>query len=84
MTVKYSEILRLNSIGISRRNIALSVPCSRNTVAKTLDRAKDLGISWPLPDGMTDANLGKLLFNQEELTAKVTRCKCQGLFYMVR
>lgn len=73
MTVKYSEILRLNSIGFSQRNIALSVPCSRNTVAKTLERAKDLGISWPLPDGMTDARLGKLLFNQEELPAKVTR-----------
>ena len=73
MTVKYSKILRLNSIGFSQRNIALSVPCSRNTVAKTLERAKDLGISWPLPDGMTDAHLGKLLFNQEELTAKVTR-----------
>ena len=73
MTVKYSEILRLDSIGFSRRNIALSVPCSRNTVAKTLDRAKELGISWPLPNGMTDVRLGKLLFNQEESTAKATR-----------
>ena len=67
MTVKYSEILRLNSIDFSRRNIALSVPCSRNTVAKTLERAKGLGISWPLPNGMTDADLGKLLFNQEDV-----------------
>ena len=73
MTVRYREILRLNSIGFSQRNIALSVPCSRNTVAKTLDRAKDLGISWPLPNGMTDASLGKLLFNQEEISAKATR-----------
>ena len=50
MTVRYCEILRLDSISFSRRNIALSVPCSRNTVAKTLNRAKELGISWPLPD----------------------------------
>ena len=73
MTVRYSEILRLNSIGFSQRNIALSVPCSRNTVAKTLNRAKDLGISWPLPNGMTDAGLSKLLLNQEEISAKATR-----------
>ena len=30
MTVKYGEILRLASKGYSRRNIALSVPCSLN------------------------------------------------------
>ncbi len=29
---KYREILRLSSLGFSNRNIALSVPCSRNTV----------------------------------------------------
>ena len=33
---KYREILRLSSLGFSNRNIALSVPCSRNTVAKVL------------------------------------------------
>ena len=54
MTTKYGEILRLASKGFSRRNIALSVPCSRNTVAKVLDRAEELGLSWPLPDRMTE------------------------------
>lgn len=42
---KYREILRLSSLGFSNRNIALSVPCSRNTVAKVLKRAQELGIS---------------------------------------
>ncbi len=42
---KYREILRLSSLGFSNRNIALSVPCSRNTVAKVLKRAQELDIS---------------------------------------
>ena len=45
---KYREIVRLSSLGFSNRNIALSVPCSRNTVAKVLKRAQELDISWPL------------------------------------
>ena len=39
---KYREILRLSSLGFSNRNIALSVPCSRNTVSNVLKRAKEL------------------------------------------
>ena len=42
---KYREILRLSSLGFSNRNIALSVPCSRNTVAKVLKRAQELDIT---------------------------------------
>ena len=57
---KYREILRLKSLGFSERNIALSVPCSRNTVSKVLKRAEEKGISWPLPNDMTDAVLEKL------------------------
>lgn len=54
---KYREILRLSSLGFSNRNIALSVPCSRNTVSKVLKRAKELNLSWPLSDDQTDAVL---------------------------
>ena len=42
---KYREILRLKSLDFSERNIALSVPCSRNTVSKVLKRAEELQIS---------------------------------------
>ena len=58
---KYYEILRLQSLGFSARNIALAVPCSRNTVSKVLRLAAEKGISWPLPDGTTDADLEKQL-----------------------
>ena len=59
---KYREILRLSSLGFSNRNIALSVPCSRNTVSKVLKRAKELNLFWPLSDDQTDAVLEQLLY----------------------
>ncbi len=58
---KYREILRLKNLGFSERNIALSVPCSRNTVSKVLKRAEEKSIFWPLPEDMTDGDLEKQL-----------------------
>ena len=62
---KYREILRLSSLGFSNRNIALSVPCSRNTVAKVLKRAQELDISWPLEDNQTDGVLESLFYPKQ-------------------
>ena len=61
----YREILRLKSLGFSQRNIALSCPCSRNTVSKVLKKAQELDISWPLTEEQTNAVL-ETLFNQKE------------------
>lgn len=65
----YKEILRLNSLGISQRSIAKSCECSRNTVASTLTRAKLCGISWPLPNKMTDTELIKNLFPEKAVSS---------------
>ena len=62
---RYREILRLSSLGFSNRNIALSVPCSRNTVAKVLKRAQELDISWPLEDNQTDEVLEGLFYPKQ-------------------
>ena len=62
---KYREILRLYSRGISQRSIAESCGCSRNTVAKTLARAMEVGLKWPLEDGTTDADLESRLFPKD-------------------
>lgn len=67
---KYREILRLFSQGISQRNIAISCACSRNTVAKTLARAAELHISWPLPEGTTDGELDKRFSVQPSTTLR--------------
>ncbi|MFZ5987718.1 MAG: IS21 family transposase [Bacillota bacterium] len=68
----YREILRLKSLGFSERNIALSCPCSRNTVSKVLKRAEELDISWPMPNEQTNAVLEGMLYpkNGKGITSK--------------
>ena len=61
---KYREILRLNSQGISSRNIAESLKCSRNTIRKVLERAKEECLIWPLPDNLSDQILEQRLFGK--------------------
>jgi hypothetical protein len=59
---KYREILRLYSHRISKSGIAASCGCARKTVTKVLDRAKELNITWPLNQEMTDGELEKMFF----------------------
>lgn len=60
---KVQEILRLKyGHGLSNRDIAKSTATSRSTVADYLLRASAAGISWPLPDGMDEEQLERLLF----------------------
>jgi transposase len=65
----YREILRLHSRGISQRGIATSCQCSRNTVKRVLERAKETSIGWPLKDDLTDGDLEKLLFPESTASA---------------
>ena len=62
---KYREILRLQSLGFSERNIAQSCGVSRNTVAKVLKKAAEINISWPLDFAMTDSALEELMFPKD-------------------
>jgi len=60
---KTHEILRLRfGHGLSRREISRSTSVSRSTVADYLLRASAAGLSWPLPEGMDEAALERLLF----------------------
>ena len=56
----YREILRLLNQGISQRSVAASCDCSRSTVQRTIARAEERGITWPLPAEMTDEKLRKI------------------------
>ena len=58
----YREILRLQSLGLNKTEIAASLHCARNTVAATLQRADNCGLQWPLPDEMSDKQLAERLF----------------------
>jgi hypothetical protein len=57
------EILRLRwEAGLSHRAIAVSCRKGQTTVQDYLLRAKAAGLSWPLPEGMNDDELERLLF----------------------
>lgn len=57
------EVLRLkSSCRLSNRKIARACGVNRETVAVYLKRAEKLGLSWPIPDGLTDVQLDALLF----------------------
>ena len=60
--VEYREILRLNSMGYSQRQIASSARSSHHTVKTVLEQASAQGISWPLDDAATNFELEKLFY----------------------
>ena len=64
---KVREVLRLKwACGLGDRAVAASCSLSRSTVSKYVRRAKEAGLSWPLPDELTDEALERRLFPVEE------------------
>ena len=67
---KIKEILRLRfECGLSEREVGRAVNAASSTVHDCLSRAKDAGLSWPLPDGVGDEELNKRLYVQAERPA---------------
>jgi len=60
---KVREVLRLkHALGVSERQIAISIGISRSTVGEYLRRASVIGITWPVPEGTDDGELERRLF----------------------
>ena len=60
---KIHTILRLHfEAGLSQRQIASSQDIGYGTVSNYLSRARKAGLSWPLPEGMGERELGSALF----------------------
>ena len=60
---KIKEVLRLKwGKGMSNRQIANSCGIGRPTVGEYLRRAQEAGVSWPLPAGLDETRLERLLF----------------------
>ena len=60
---KIQEVLRLKwAGGLSNRTIARSCSISHSTVKEYLQRAELAGLSWPLPEQLTEDELFKQLF----------------------
>lgn len=60
--VDYREILRLDNLGYTKKDIASSVHSSRNTVSEVLTLAGNLHVCWPLDDDVTNQSLEKLFY----------------------
>ena len=52
---KVREVLRLrHALGVSERQIAVTIGVSRSTVGEYLRRAAVIGIIWPMPEGLDE------------------------------
>jgi transposase len=57
------EILRLHhEVHLGERQIAAICLVGKGTVQRFLQRAAAVGLGWPLPEGLDDTQLEKLLF----------------------
>ena len=62
---KIKEILRLRwELRFSRRQTARSCQVSHSTVSEYETRAKQAGLSWPLPEDLDEGTLESLLFSK--------------------
>lgn len=60
---KIREVLRLSlDAGLSIRKINASTKISVGAIQKLLKKAKELNVTWPLPDGMDDGQLAQLFY----------------------
>lgn len=58
---KMKEVIRLKAAGFSLRPIASAVRLSLGAVAKYAKAADAAGLTWPLPDGLSDEALVRLI-----------------------
>jgi transposase len=59
---KIREVLRLVARGMSTREMASSLRIGRTTLREYVYRARSAGLSWPLPDDLSDGDLERMLF----------------------
>jgi len=68
---KIKDILRLrHEAGLSYRGIAQSLNIGYGTVVDYLTRAKQAGLSWPIPEDLCERDLGRLLFPTQPVTGQ--------------
>ena len=60
------EVLRLDAQGLSQHEISTSVGISRTSVHNYLERARQAGVSWPLPEELDAGALEARLFTRSD------------------
>ncbi len=67
-----SDVLRLSiESKLSARAVARCLQLAHSTVNDYLRRARKAGLTWPLPESMTDGELKALLYNRPTRDAPV-------------
>jgi transposase len=68
---KIKDILRLRyEAGLPYRGIANALNIGYGTVVDYLNRAQRAGLGWPVPEGMHQRDLGRLLFPTQAVTGQ--------------
>jgi transposase len=71
---KIHEVLRLKwQCGLTHRQIAASCSIGAGTVCDYVRRARNAGLAWPLPEGLSEAELMQQLFPLPVTTAGQSR-----------
>ena len=64
--VNHKEILRLKHLGLTNREIADAAGCGRNTVTRTLARAREQQLGWQQAQSMSQREVSQWLFPTEQ------------------
>ena len=59
---KIRDLLRLSAAGMSKRKIAAALGVSATAAGECIHRARRAGLSWPLPDELSDEALERRLY----------------------
>jgi DNA-binding transcriptional regulator LsrR (DeoR family) len=73
---KIKDVLRLtHDVHLNTRQVALSLNISRSTVKNYQERAQKAGLSWPVPDDLTEEQLEQKLFPPLVSVEAPKRCR---------
>ena len=61
---KILEVLRLQAAGLKGRQIAAAIGSALSTVQECLRRAREAGLTWPLPDELNEQALHARLYRR--------------------
>ena len=70
---KIRDVLRLSAAGMSKRKIAASLGVSATAAGECIRRARRAGLTWPLPEELTDESLEVRLFSPPTVAARNRR-----------
>ena len=59
---KIRDVLRLSADGMSKRKIAASLSIGATAAGDCVRRARRAGLSWPLPENLSDEALERILY----------------------